>query len=136
MEEAAREALKALGMEHARALFVAHNDTDHAPLHVVASRINPETGRAFSDTNDWIKINGWALEYERLPGVIRCQRRETVDPRDPEKVLEALTADRSTFERSDLERLLGRAIVSRVERWELADVILSPTRDYRPAGDR
>jgi relaxase-like protein len=125
MEAAAREALKALGMENARALFVAHNDTEHAHLHVVASRINPETGRAFSDTNDWIKINGWALEYERQSGVIRCQRRETVDPRDPEKVLEALTADRSTFARSDLERLLGRAIISRVERREMADTILA-----------
>jgi AAA domain/MobA/VirD2-like, nuclease domain len=125
MEQAAREALKALGMENARALFVAHNDTDHAHLHIVASRINPETGRAFSDTNDWIKVHGWALEYERQSGIIRCQRRETVDPRDPEKVLETITADRSTFTRSDLEGLLGRAIVSRTERRELANHILA-----------
>jgi Ti-type conjugative transfer relaxase TraA len=125
MEQAAHDALKALGMEDARAIFVAHNDTDHAHLHIVASRINPETGRAFSDTNDWKKINEWALEYERQSGIIRCQRRETVDPHDHEKVLEAMTADRSTFTRNDLERLLGRAIVSRVERSEMADVILA-----------
>jgi hypothetical protein len=40
MEEAARDALKAVGMENACALFVAHNDTEHAHLHIVASRIN------------------------------------------------------------------------------------------------
>jgi hypothetical protein len=125
MEQAARDALKALGMENARALFVAHNDTDHAHVHTVASRINPETGRAFSDTNDWFKINDWALEYELQSGIIRCPRRETVDPHDHAKVLETLTADRSTFTRNDLERLLGRAIVSRIERSELADVILA-----------
>jgi Relaxase/Mobilisation nuclease domain/Integrase core domain len=125
MEKAAHEALKALGMENARALFVAHNDTDHVHLHIVASRINPETGRAFSDTNDWKKINEWALEYERQSGIIRYQKRETIDPHNPEKVLEALTADRSTFARSDFERLLGKAIVSRMERRELADAILA-----------
>lgn len=125
MEAAAREALKALGMENARAVFAAHNDTNHAHLHIVASRINPETGRAFSDRDDFIRINAWALEYERRAGVVRCFRREAVDPRDPAKVLEVLTRDRSTFARRDLDRLLAKSIVSRTERKELADVILS-----------
>ena len=44
MEEAARGALDALGMGNAKALFVAHNDEDYAHVHIVASRINPETG--------------------------------------------------------------------------------------------
>ncbi|MGC2153612.1 MAG: hypothetical protein WA618_16350, partial [Terriglobales bacterium] len=56
---------------------------------------------------------------------MRCQRRETVDPHNPEKVLEVITADRSTFTRSDLEKLLGRAMVSRVERRELTDALLA-----------
>src|SRR5262249_28871967 len=116
MEEAARDALKALGMENARAVFAAHNDTDHQHLHIVASRINPDTGKAFSDRDDFIKINAWALEYERQVGIVRCARREAVDPRDPEKVLTVLTQDRSTFGRRDLERLLAKSIVSRVER--------------------
>lgn len=42
-----------------------------------------------------------------------------------EKVLEVITADRSTFDRRDLERLLGKAIISRVERREVADAILA-----------
>ena len=40
-------ALEALGMENARALFVAHNDEDYAHVHIVASKINPDTGRAY-----------------------------------------------------------------------------------------
>ena len=34
--------LKALGMENAKALFVAHNDEDYAHVHIVASKINPD----------------------------------------------------------------------------------------------
>lgn len=125
MEAAAAAALKSLGMENARALFAAHNDTNHPHLHIVASRINPETGRAFSDRDDFIKINAWALEYEREAGVVRCARREAVDPRDPDKVLAALTTDRSTFGRRDLDRLLAKSIISRAERKELANAILA-----------
>ena len=39
--------LKALGMGNAKALFVAHNDEDYAHVHIVASKINPATGRAY-----------------------------------------------------------------------------------------
>ena len=34
-------------MENAKALFVIHNDEAYAHLHIVASKINPATGRAF-----------------------------------------------------------------------------------------
>ena len=47
MEEAARSALEALGMGNAKAIFVAHNDEDYAHVHIVASKINPATGRAY-----------------------------------------------------------------------------------------
>ena len=45
MTEAAQGFLKAVGMEKAQAVFIAHNDTDQAHIHIVASRIDPETGR-------------------------------------------------------------------------------------------
>ena len=47
MEKAAHEALDALGMKNAKALFVAHNDEDYSHVHIVASKINPGTGRAY-----------------------------------------------------------------------------------------
>ena len=125
MEEAAREALKVLGMEKARAIIAAHNDTKHAHLHIVASRINPETGQTFNDRNDFIKIEKWALEYEQRLGIIRCPRREGIDPGNLEKALEIMTADRSTFSRRELERLVNKSVISRLEVRKLADRILA-----------
>src|ERR1700677_4711183 len=40
-------AAKALGMEEAQWVIVAHNDKDHAHIHAVGSRINPKTGLTF-----------------------------------------------------------------------------------------
>ena len=40
----AQDALATMGMGNARALFAAHNDEGYAHLHIVASKINPETG--------------------------------------------------------------------------------------------
>jgi hypothetical protein len=125
MEQAAKDALKAIGMEKACAIYAAHNDAKYAHLHIVASRINPETGRTFADRDDFIKIDNWALGYERQSGVIRCPRREGIDPRNPEKALELLTAERSTFTRRELERLINKSIVSRLEVRKLADGILA-----------
>jgi hypothetical protein len=125
MKAAAQEALAALGMEKARAVFVAHKDRAHTHLHIVASRINPDTGRAFADRNDWLKLDRWALAYELREGIIRCPRRTPIDPHDSQKVLELLTSDRSVFTRRDLERLINRSIVSRRAVAKLADNILA-----------
>ena len=55
MDRAAKSALKALGMEGAQAVFIAHNDTEHRHIHIIASRVDPLTGRTFSDTDDMRK---------------------------------------------------------------------------------
>ena len=124
MIETSRDALKALGMEEARALFVSHNDTKHAHVHIVASRIHPETGRTFPARDDYFKIDRWALEYELKVGIVLCRAREAINPRDHEKVLEALTANRATFTRRELERLINKSVVSRIEVRTLANDIL------------
>ena len=59
-----------MGMGNARALFAAHNDEGYAHLHIVASKINPETGRAYDLKGNYLKLSRWAEEYER-----RAQRR-------------------------------------------------------------
>ncbi|MBB4375254.1 hypothetical protein GGD63_008103 [Bradyrhizobium sp. cir1] len=46
MIEAARETLKALGLEGHEALLVGHNDEPHPHIHVIVNRVNPETGIA------------------------------------------------------------------------------------------
>ncbi len=76
MEAAAREALTAMGMENAKALFVIHNDEAYAHLHIVASKINPETGRAYDLKENYLKLSRWAEAYEREHGGVICSRRE------------------------------------------------------------
>jgi hypothetical protein len=117
MEEAAHSVLKDLGMEHARAIWACHDDTDHAHLHIVASRIDPESGKAFRDSFDKTKLSDWALQWEREHGGVRCEARvekqEKQAERDPEKIINAFAARRETFTAFDLNRELTRAIPSR-----------------------
>jgi len=113
MEQAAKEALAALGMENARALFVAHNDTKHAHLHIIASRINPETKRTFSDSYSKKKLQAWALEWERAHGNVQCLNREkrsqfadAIEKRDAAAIIELMTQRQSTFTEKELDRAL------------------------------
>ena len=113
MERAAREALAAVGMEKARAIFVAHRDTENAHLHIVASRINPETGKAFSDSNSFPKWQKWALQWEREHGQIQCPEREkrsqlqaAIEELNASAVLDLMTHHQSTFTGKELDRQL------------------------------
>jgi DNA transposition AAA+ family ATPase len=113
MIEAAESALKALGMENARAVFVAHNDTDHKHVHIVASRINPETGRTYSDTRDKTRAQAWAIQWERERGQVPEARKEMhrladcVRARDAEGLLARLTDRQSTFTAKELDKALA-----------------------------
>jgi integrase len=76
MADAAREALDAIGMGNARALFVVHSDEPHAHIHIVASRIDPNTGRAFDLKGNYLKLSRWAEAYERRHnGRVLCRKR-------------------------------------------------------------
>ena len=123
MEAAALSALKAIGMENAKAIWAAHRDEQHAHLHIVASKIDPDTGRAYNLKSDYLKLSKWAQQYEREHGGIVCLRREganelrdAIDQRDPAAVLDALTRQRATFTTADLDRALGKQISSELER--------------------
>lgn len=139
MEAAAHSALKALGMENAQAIFSAHQETKCSHLHIVASKINPDTGKAFSDSFENNRLMDWAHKYELTHGGIQCearaakrQGREELEAaaawkaaRDPEKVLENITRTRSTFSRADLMRHLRQTIPDEKERAEIAAAVLA-----------
>jgi len=132
MEAAARDALKAMGMENARALFAVHNDEAFAHIHIVASKINPETGRAYDLKGNFLKLSRWAEEYERTQsGGIICAGREeanelrdAIDKRDEGAVLELMTKQRSTFTDRDLDRILRKQIKDSAEQAQFAARIL------------
>jgi len=132
MEDAARDALMAMGMENARALFAMHNDEAYAHIHIVASKINPDTGRAYDLKENFLKLSRWAEEYERTKsGGIICVAREeanelrdAIDKRDAGAVLELMTKQRSTFTDRDLDRILRKQIKNTAERTQFAARIL------------
>jgi ATP-dependent exoDNAse (exonuclease V) alpha subunit len=131
MAAAAQGALKTLGMEDAKAFWVARRDEDRAHLLIVASKIHPETGRAYDFKSDRFKLSEWADQYERENGGIVCLRRheanglrDAIDARDPAAVLEALTRQRATFTVADLERALAKQIPSSMERAQFGSAIL------------
>jgi len=132
MEAAAHGALKSLGMENAKALFVAHNDEDYAHVHIVASKINPDTGRAYDLAASWRTLSKWAEGYEREHGGIISTRRETANELraaiadgDAGAVLEAMTRQRATFTGAQLETALAKEIKGELLRAQFANEILS-----------
>ena len=131
MEDAARGALAALGMENAKAIWAAHRDEPQAHLHIVASKIDPDTGRAYNLKADFLKLSRWAEQYERDHGGVVCLRREEantlrdgIGERDPAAVLEAMTRQRSTFTAADLERALAKQIPEQLTRAQFGNGIL------------
>ncbi|MDP2619200.1 MAG: relaxase/mobilization nuclease domain-containing protein [Hyphomicrobiales bacterium] len=75
MIEAARETLKALGLDSHETLMVSHNDEPHPHIHVIVNRVHPETGLAAKVACDHLVLSRWAEEYERQQGQIRCDER-------------------------------------------------------------
>ena len=75
MRWAAQESLKALGMGRHQALVVSHRD-GQPHVHVIANRVDPESGKAAGLNRSKLKLSKWAEEYERVQGKIRCPQRE------------------------------------------------------------
>ena len=75
MSRAAAESLKALGMERHQALIVSHRD-GQPHVHVIANRVDPESGKAAGLSRSQLKLSKWAERYGREQGKIRCLARE------------------------------------------------------------
>jgi len=74
--KAARDTLKAMGLDRHQAIVVCHDDEPQAHIHVMVNRVDPETGVAATLSNSQLKLSQWALEYEREHGKILCPKRE------------------------------------------------------------
>ena len=75
MLRAAEGSLKALGMERHQALIVSHRD-GQPHVHVIANRVDPESGKAAGLSRSKLRLSKWAERYEREQGEIRCPARE------------------------------------------------------------
>jgi Ti-type conjugative transfer relaxase TraA len=121
MEEACRSHLAAQGMGNCKAIFVAHNDEDYFHTHIIASKLNPETGRAYDLAGSYRKASLWAEQYERAHGgVVNTNRqsanelRRAIKERDVDGVLEAMTKRNATFTLKQIERAIQKEIYPKI----------------------
>lgn len=100
MVEAARESLKALGVEDRQALIVCHNDEPHPHVHVIVNRVSMEDGRAANMRGDHLKLSRWAESWEKRHGKIWCETRVQNNERreQGEFVRGSTNVPRSAFE--------------------------------------
>lgn len=68
MVRAAEESIRALGAQDRQAILVAHRDEPHPHVHVVLNRVSPVDGRMLGTSNDFKKLDAWALAYRRERG--------------------------------------------------------------------
>lgn len=123
MKEAAQSFLKSLGMEDALAVFIAHNDRDHRHVHVIASRINAATGKAYARENDFAKRQAWAQQWERERGQIAQHEgrqglhkvAEAIAACDVAAIIAILTQWKPTFTAWELARALSYGTLN--EEW-------------------
>ncbi|OPH82436.1 relaxase/mobilization nuclease domain-containing protein [Nitrobacter vulgaris] len=108
---AAKETLKALGLEGHEALLVGHDDEPHPHIHIIVNRVNPETGIAAPLKMDHLKLSAWAEEFERRQGQIRCEQRVLNNElrRQGEFVKDRSSQKAAEFQRWRMERAHRRS---------------------------
>ncbi|MEL6569214.1 MAG: relaxase/mobilization nuclease domain-containing protein [Pseudomonadota bacterium] len=101
MEAAADKALAALGADPAKmrgkskpsrrqfadehqAIFYAHSDTRNTHLHVMLNTVHPEHGTRLPTSNNFNKLQSWALEHTRAAGTAENYpvRQENAEARE------------------------------------------------------
>lgn len=75
MLEAAKDTLRLLNLGQHEAIIIAHTDTDHAHVHIIANLVHPETGKTTSMSNDKLILSKWAEYFEREGSKIYCEQR-------------------------------------------------------------
>ncbi len=74
MKEAALSSLKALKLDEHQVLMAAHNDKDHAHVHLIVNTVHPKTGRTAPMKFSRLELSKWAQEYEKQHGIHLQQR--------------------------------------------------------------
>ena len=76
MKRAALDSLKAQKLDHLQAFIVQHTDADHMHVHVVVNRVDPETGKVVSLSNNQRALDRFCYDYERASGQIVSPNRD------------------------------------------------------------
>jgi hypothetical protein len=127
IERAADSYLRHMGLDQHQAVYLAHNDTEHAHVHIIVNRVHPERGKVHDDAFSKNRSQIWAAEYEREQGRIWCQERvgkdyskanarpprglpnrEAIDAREQARHYAALEAAAMTLDAREKELLARR----------------------------
>jgi len=76
MLKAADEVRFVLGLQDHQCVIVQHTDTKHPHVHLIFNRVDPNTGKFASVSNDRLKLSEWALDWEKRHGRVVCPQRE------------------------------------------------------------
>ena len=74
-QEAVQGALDEIGLGNRISVWVAHNDRESFHIHVAASRIDPDDGRAADLRNAQLRLSAHASRFEAAHGGIRIPNR-------------------------------------------------------------
>lgn len=98
--DAARSALRALGLHDRQAMIVGHTDTDNPHVHVVVNLVCPVTGKTASLSNDQLKLSKWAEQYRRERGEEQyCpQRKKNNERRKDGEYVKARNKSRQEYD--------------------------------------
>lgn len=86
--EAARKAMKAVGMEDHQYVAAVHRDTDNAHVHLMVNRVHPDTYKAVYPDRDYFKLDKCMREVELEQGWRHSPGPYAVHERDGKKVVD------------------------------------------------
>lgn len=105
MHAIGKEWIKGMGLDYTQYIIVAHTDTDHSHIHIIANRIN-DNGRTISDSNNWKRSQALCKElvkkYELTP--VPEERNEQKINRHKLKGRDLLKSDINRVVRNVLSR--------------------------------
>ncbi|MGL4514398.1 MAG: relaxase/mobilization nuclease domain-containing protein [Lacipirellulaceae bacterium] len=109
MLRAAEGALKRLNLDGNQCFLAAHSDTEENPhLHVIASRVDLETGRLVSAWRSHKALSRWALDYERGRGEVLVKQRERAWRARDEGLIPAKAKPSTSKDQHELEKAAKR----------------------------
>lgn len=117
-----------LGLDEHQLLYIAHSDTDHRHVHIVANRVHPETHKAWNRREDWVRIEKSLRRQSEDMGMDHVPGRHN----DPERFRER------NIPRKDREFQRVRRLEKEAPQWseermakqreELAELFMASTR--------
>ncbi len=126
MVKAAYETLAVLGLTKHQAVLVAHNDTDHAHVHILVNMVSPIDGRAASLSNSKLKLSKWAQAWELEHGQVFCQDRVTNnEKRDQGEFVHSPRVPRNIYEQRRAQQDKGAVIAALRQQQKNKDATLS-----------